>query len=221
MLYLATASGSSVTEAMAEGLLGQMVTYKAGNRLAGSAFAIDNGVVKLAGGRPITDPAWSPERWQATLDRYAGVPGCIFAVVPDAVADTEETDRRWRRWAPAVSRRGYRAAYVAQDGCRRIPLLAEAVFLGGSDEFKLGAEGRAIAEAAKASGRWLHVGRVNTLGRLRYAAHDLGADSVDGTMLAYGPDHNLRRLLRWLEGLDRQQALTFGGSTAAPPGCKR
>jgi hypothetical protein len=198
VLYLATASGPKVRDAMTNGVFGQMVTYKSGNRVTpDTTFAIDNGVVKMVEGLPVTDPEWDPNQWQDCLDRHIDVPGCLFAAVPDAVSDTDETDRRWRRWASAVSRRGYRCAYVAQDGCRRIPAGAEVVFLGGSDRFKLGPEGRSVVEAAHATGRRVHMGRVNSLRRLRYAA-SLGCDSVDGTFLAFGPDANIPRLVRYL-----------------------
>ena len=54
----------------------------------------------------------------------------------------------------------------------------------------------------QADGRWCHMGRVNSLRRLRLAAQD-GYDSVDGTFLAYGPDKNLPRLLTYLRLADQ------------------
>jgi hypothetical protein len=59
----------------------------------------------------------------------------------------------------------------------------EALFIGGTDDFKLGKHGAACVKAAKALGKWCHVGRVNTPGRLEYF-EELGADSCDGTGLA-------------------------------------
>ena len=56
---------------------------------------------------------------------------------------------------------------------------------------------------------WVHMGRVNSQRRLRYA-HAIGCDSVDGTYLTYAPDQNLRRLLGWLEDLHAQQSLAVG-----------
>ncbi len=175
---------------MTRGLLGQMVTPDAGNCVTpGAAWALDNGCFNAR---------WTPKKWLAELDRHKDTPKCLFAVVPDVVADAEATDAMWRRWVSAVRRRGYRCAYVAQDGCGDIPADAQVVFLGGTTEWKLGADARAIAEMTKASGRWLHMGRVNTLNRLRRAV-SLGCDSVDGTVLAYGPDKNLPILLRFLQ----------------------
>lgn len=203
MIYLATPSGAAVCAAIEDGRLGQMVTHRSQNRVRpGAVWALDNGVVKIEKGRPVTDPSWSPVAWSAYLERLKGVPGCLFACVPDAVGDAAETDRLWAAWWSAPMRRGYRAAYVAQNGCQRIPWGARAVFLGGDDEFKLGDEGRAVVAEAKGRGLWVHMGRVNTRGRLVYA-HAIGCDSVDGTTLGWGPDRNLPSMLRWLEELDR------------------
>jgi hypothetical protein len=193
-MYLATASGPAVRQRIAAGDLGQMVTPDAGNRpVTGARWALDNGCF---------NERWTPEKWTVTLDRYQHLAGgCLWAVVPDVVADAAATDRMWARWWAAPMRRGYRCAYVAQNGCRHIPAGARAVFLGGDTAWKLGPEARAIAALAKRLGLWLHMGRVNSLRRLRYAA-SLGCDSVDGTFLAYGPDRNLPALLRWLRLAD-------------------
>lgn len=203
MLYLATASSPQVRDVMATGLLGQMVTPDAGNRVVeGARWALDNGCFAST---------WTPERWSATLDRHQGQPGCLFAVVPDVVGDAAATDVMWRRWWSAPMRRGFRCAYVAQDGFRYIPAGAKAVFLGGTTDWKLGPEARAVAALAKRLGLWLHMGRVNSLDRLSYAAW-LGCDSVDGTYLAFGPDKNLPRLLRYIDEATRQAPLIGGGA---------
>lgn len=188
MLYLGTASGPLVRDAMTAGLLGQLVTPNAGNRLTARTWALDNGCFS---------ESWNADRWVATLDRYRDTPGCLFAAVPDKVGDAAETNRLWARWHGAARDRGYRCAYVGQNGCRSIPASAGAFFIGGDDDWKLGPDARSLVAEAKARGLWVHMGRVNTLRRLRYAAL-IGCDSVDGTTLAWGPDRNLPQLLRWL-----------------------
>lgn len=183
---------------MAAGHLGQMVTYKAGNRLVpGIPFAIDNGCVTMRDGMPVTDPDWSEDRWLRCLDRYAGVPGCLFAVVPDWVGDAERTNQRWAAYHGAVRNRGYRAAYVTQNGCTSIPASAGAVFVGGDNQWKDGLDALDLTRQAQARGLWCHMGRVNTPARAARCARE-GYDSVDGTLLAFGPDINLPRLHRML-----------------------
>lgn len=188
MIYLATASGAGAREAIAAGQLGQMVTPDAGNRIVpGARWALDNGCFA---------DSWTPERWSATLDKHMGADGCLFAVVPDVVADAAGTDDLWARWWSAPMRRGYHAAYVAQDGCRRIPMGARALFVGGSTDWKLSRHARRAVAEAHRRGMWVHMGRVNSRRRMRYA-RSLGCHSVDGTYLAYGPDENLPKLLAW------------------------
>lgn len=208
MLYLATASTDRVRDAMQEGLLGQMIQPNAGNRLLdGVEWAVDNGVVRLVDGFPASDPDWRPERWLALLERHRGAPGCVFAAVPDVVCDAAGTDQRWAEWAPTVQALGYRPAYVLQNGCDTIPADAGAVFIGGDTRWKLGPAASRLVRLAKARGLWAHMGRVNSLRRLRLAA-DMGCDSVDGTFLAFGPDRNLPKLLAWLHPA---QPGVFGG----------
>ncbi len=53
---------------------------------------------------------------------------------------------------------------------------------------------------AKDRGKQVHVGRVNSARRLRWA-RDHGADSADGTYVGFGPDVNLPKVTRWLDGV--------------------
>lgn len=195
MLYYATASGPKVRSAMRDGLLGQMMNPNVGNRREpGVRIAVDAGTVKIVDKRPVNDPAWNAEKWERYLAR---MDGADFAVVPDWVCDAEKTDARWVEYLPVVLRLGHRPAYVLQNGCTGIPPEAEVVFVGGDDEFKDGPDAAALIAEAKARGLWVHMGRVNTLTRIRRAALR-GCDSVDGTTLAWGPDRNLPQLLRWI-----------------------
>jgi hypothetical protein len=70
-------------------------------------------------------------------------------------------------------------------------------------EWKLGEAARDLTTQASVRGKWVHMGRVNSLKRLRYAEM-IGCDSVDGTYLTFAPDENLPRLLGWLRDLDTQ-----------------
>ena len=80
------------------------------------------------------------------------------------------------------------------------------LFLGGSTDWKLGPAARALTAEAKRRGKRVHMGRVNSLKRLRYA-DAIGCDSADGTCLTYAPDANLPRLLAWLRDVNDQAPL--------------
>lgn len=203
MLYLATASTQQVRDAMAAGLLGQLNQPNVAHRpVPGAIWAADNGC--FSDTRP-----FDADRWLAWLDRQPRT-DCLFAVVPDVVGDHEATVERWALYADTVRGLGFRPAFVLQDGCTpdEIPADTDCVFVGGSTDWKLSPASVACMRAAKARGCWVHVGRVNSLRRLRWCA-DLGVvDSVDGTFLAFGPDRNLPRLLSWLHPA---QPGLFGG----------
>ena len=194
MLYLATASGPKVRKAMQDGVLGQMMQPNIGNLLLeGVEWAADNGCFS---------DNWRPRKWLLFLQRCKEaetVP--LFATVPDVVGDSAATDELWERWSGVVASMGFVPAYVTQNGCRRIPDDAGAVFTGGDDEWKEGGAAYGLMKVGQARGLWTHMGRVNTKRRLQLA-HRHGYDSVDGTMLAFGPDKNLPILLRWLAELE-------------------
>lgn len=109
---------------------------------------------------------------------------CRWVAVPDVVGSALRTLEVFERWKVKIAH--WPLAYVAQDGQESQPIPwdeIEALFIGGTDDFKLGKHGAACVKAAKALGKWCHVGRVNTPGRLEYF-EELGADSCDGTGLA-------------------------------------
>jgi len=81
----------------------------------------------------------------------------------------------------------------------------DALFIGATISWKLGSAAAALAAEARARGLTVHMGRVNSLRRLRYA-HTIGCHSVDGTYLAYGPDRNLPTLLGWLRTVAQETA---------------
>jgi hypothetical protein len=144
---------------------------------------------------------------------------------------------------------GYPAALVAQNGIEHLDVPwgdFDALFLGGSPEclpcgyvrpavddqdrcpgcrrrlteWKLGRAARGLAAEANARGKWVHMGRVNSRQRFRYAAA-IGCRSADGTYLKHGPDQNLPKLLAWVDSLgDGQGSLWEWPPRASqgPPG---
>lgn len=125
------------------------------------------------------------------LDRVEGLPGCLFVTVPDVVGDAAATAEAFDEWAPDLERRGLPVALVAQDGledmpewlAERLPRLA-ALFIGGSTEWKEGPAAAELARQAKAAGKWVHWGRVNTRRRFDLIVATGAADSFDGSKWA-------------------------------------
>lgn len=131
----------------------------------------------------------------------------LFVVVPDVPFDAAGTLELWRSWAPQLAADGWPLALALQDGMGPgdVPWdeLA-AVFVGGSTSWKMSPAAHRLVDAALERGRWAHMGRVNTLRRLRVAA-SWGCQSSDGTTLGHGARVNLPPLLRWLEQLRTPQ----------------
>lgn len=178
--------------------LGFMVTPRMNNVIpAGAIWAADNG-------RFSAPHEYSDERYLAWLARQpAG--RCLFATAPDVLADHAATLEMSRPMLGRLRAAGYKAAFVAQDGFAGAPWdELDVLFIGGTTKFKLGC-GDAIREA-KARGKWVHMGRVNSFRRIRVATV-MGCDSSDGTFLKFAPDTNAPRLLKWLNNLDRSPVL--------------
>jgi len=195
LLYLANPCGPDTITAMRDGLLGYIDTPAQGNdRPAGITWAADNGC--FGKGYP------GDQRWLAWLGQHqADASQCLFATAPDVVGDAVATLARSRPFLPHIRELGYPAALVAQDGLEALPVPwdeFDALFIGGSTEWKLGPWAALLAAVAHSRGKHVHMGRVNSLKRYRYAA-SIGCDSVDGTYLVFGPRKNLPRLLGWVD----------------------
>lgn len=140
-------------------------------------FAIDNGAFSN----------FDSNAFLSLLDREASrKPLCRFVAVPDVVGSarrTLEVFEYWKRILNPPSTPRWPLALVAQDGQEHLPIPWDeisAVFIGGTTKWKMSDHARAVIKAAKALGKWAHVGRVNTPGRFEYFEH-WGADSIDGT----------------------------------------
>jgi hypothetical protein len=70
-------------------------------------------------------------------------------------------------------------------------------------EWKESQRAAELIRQAKAHGKWVHCGRVNSFERL-LATHLMGCDSADGTYLVFGPKKNLPKLLGWLRAVNNQ-----------------
>jgi hypothetical protein len=184
--------------------LGLMLSPGMGNSVAPLdhwLHGLDNGC--FAQGASFDPGNWL--EWLAALRRYRE--RCLFAVAPDVIGDAEATLIRSLPYLPTIRQLGFPAAFVSQNGCRSdlVPWdQLDVLFVGGDDAWKLGEASWGLCAEAKRRGKRVHVGRVNSYQRLAACAfHD--ADSADGTYLAYGPDANWPKLMRWLDrvnGLD-------------------
>lgn len=202
MIYYANPSTDGIRDEMAAGRLGCIVTPRQGNVTFHDEWDViaDNGCFS---GR------WTHDHWFRWL---LDLPRSVrFVVAPDVFVPGEschdQTLERWQHYGPLIERHGFTPAFVCQVGATpdNVPD-APVLFLGGTTEWKLGHHASAITAQAKAEGRWVHMGRVNSKRRFD-AARSMGCDSVDGTFLVFGPDVNLPRLLSWLDAANEAPML--------------
>ena len=114
---------------------------------------------------------------------------CIWFTMPDVVGNHKETLEKFHYWkAELFQRYAYKKgkyAFVIQDGCtiNEIPWDdIRCVFLGGTTKFKYSRSAYLILEEARRRYKWVHIGRVNTKGRIVYF-YDI-ATSIDGSGLS-------------------------------------
>lgn len=118
---------------------------------------------------------------------------CLFIVIPDVIGDCSATLEQFSHYRNMI--KDYPVALVSQDGIKEhanyIPWDDfDCLFIGGSDEHKLGKEGSWILNQAKKRNKWIHVGRVNSVKRILQFWQ---ADSWDGTCLSFGPYTHIKK----------------------------
>jgi hypothetical protein len=109
---------------------------------------------------------------------------CLFVTVPDVVGSARRTLEVFEYWKDQLT--DWKLALACQDGQEHLPIpwhQIAAVFIGGSTAWKASEHAAAVVRAAKAIGKWVHIGRVNHPQRWDYF-ESLGADSIDGTGIA-------------------------------------
>lgn len=210
MLYLVSGSTASLRRhaAARPGRLGFLLAPRNRHSVAsvlalGLPWAADNGAYS----------GLDPSAFRRMLARVAGAPGCLFVACPDAVGDARATLAMFRAWRGEVALSGQPVAFVGQDGAEGLELPWDdfaAYFVGGSTRWKLSAASAGLCAEARRRGKWLHVGRVNSLRRMR-AALDLGAGSVDGSSASMFGEKYLPTYCGWLDALHAQPTL-FGGT---------
>ena len=189
--------------------LGFMVTPEMGQMPpSDTLWAADNGCFAHP-------DRFSMEKYQRFLDRALTLHGdrCLFAIAPDVPFDSDATRARFEVYGPTMKSIGAPVAYAAQNGTgvEDVPWTdIDALFIGGTTEWKTGGESGALIQAARERGLWVHMGRCNSLRRLQ-TARAMGCDSADGTYLKYGPDINEPKLLRWLETMERVRPMVLMG----------
>lgn len=181
--------------------LGRLVTPRHWTNLQGMArqkylWAADNDAFN----------GFDNDRFMEMLTGVTGLPRCLFVAAPDEVGNAAQTLCLFSTWHDIIRTHRLPVALVAQDGLENfeIPWTAfDALFIGGGTEWKLSDGAAALVCEAKGRGCWVHMGRVNSQKRIRYA-HMIGVDSIDGSGYSRFYDTHVPTALRLLEALDKE-----------------
>lgn len=144
-------------------------------------YAVDNGAYYCWD----RELPWDEPRFLRMLDRVSGLERKPdFLVCPDIVAGGEASLAFSMSWVDRLPKEW--PCYLAvQDGMTACGVLAvidrfQGIFVGGTDVWKRNSS-PAWSKMAKAEGKRLHVGRINSLQGAFIQAKVVKADSFDGT----------------------------------------
>jgi hypothetical protein len=200
---------------------GHLISPRSGNSIratckSGKPWAADNDA--FGGWTREKELSFSKMLGRICLDGNKST--CKFIACPDVVGDSKTTLERFDKWESIVRATGFPVALVAQDGLypsvvpwNRI----DALFIGGTTEWKLSSNVDWLIAEAQDGGVWVHVGRVNSARRIRHF-YEVGVDSIDGRSFSAWPDLYFARFLKWMDRLHRQPVLgkfgrAYPGST--------
>lgn len=146
-------------------------------------FAADNGCFA---------DKWVEDIHLAWLDRLPRE-RCLFAVAPDVYPDAQATLERSLEYFDLLREMGFPVALVAQDHAEKLELPwddFDCLMIGGEKkddarkEWKLSIEAEGLVHEARSKGKWVHMGRVNSITRMA-RARSMGCHSADGTFIKY------------------------------------
>lgn len=152
--------------------VGQLLTPLTSYSLRAHRFAIDNGGFNEL---DVDGLVRLMKREEQNRER------CFFVTAPDVACSALRTIELFHHFKPLF--KGWPVAFVCQDGQENLPMHwdeIDAIFIGGSTSWKCSQHAVHLIKAAKALGKWVHAGRVNTASRWKHF-EKLGTNSGDGT----------------------------------------
>ncbi|MGG3456934.1 hypothetical protein, partial [Paenibacillus rhizolycopersici] len=134
--------------------LGCLLTPRSGNSIEsmkGLPWAADNDCFN----------GFDEKRFISMLEKIKNT-NPLFVSSPDAVGDARKTLDMFYEWEPVIHSYGLPVALVLQDGQEKLCMpwgKCEAIFIGGTTQYKLSETVRWLVKEAKWRGKWVHMGR--------------------------------------------------------------
>lgn len=140
----------------------------------------------------------------AMLDRFQReVYPVRWVTCPDVVCNSKATLNLFQKWLPRIP---LPKAFVGQNGAECLDLPwndFECFFIGGDTDWKLSSSAADLVKEALRRGKYVHMGRVNSQKRIRYA-YQLGCHSIDGSAYSRWWKDRLIPDLNYLYHLEHQ-----------------
>lgn len=166
----------------------QLRTPLTANAIGHAPYGLDNGCFKR----------FDQKTWERMVKETETIKMAKFICLPDIVGNAQRTMELFYEFELMTN--GLPRALVLQDGINDVTIpwrKISAVFVGGSDAFKISPEAIQTCKAAKMLGKWVHVGRVNTVERMQNWRGL--ADSIDGSGISKY-DHMLKEVVSFVKG---------------------
>ena len=177
--FLVDTSPKQMSERTSELIGGQLLTPLTGYRNFGGEFGMDNGAFS----------GFQKKKWISMLNRNEEhYDKCLFVAAPDVVGSHIRTIELFEHFKRCEEVRHWKdkLCLVAQDGIESSRVdwsQFNAVFIGGSTDFKDSWRAHDFTKAALALGKHVHVGRVNGFKRWE-TYNEIGAHTCDGSGIA-------------------------------------
>lgn len=165
----------------------------------GASWIMDNGAFT----------EFKPSAFMSCLQSWRFVPHCQFVVAPDAIQDAKTTLDYFWLWQPVIQAFNLPVAFVLQNGMHeyRVPYkFVDALFIGGSTDFKFTSYVASVVKEANRRDIWTHNGRVNSKIRIQHSMA-IGCDSFDGSGYAIDPSRIASEFSWWTT--DHQKPVQF------------
>ena len=175
----------------------------------GAWWILDNGAFTKKG---FKEHYW--EEWLDYMFDFQYQSTCLCVVVPDVVGDAKATLAQFKHYNDTLKIRDWNTALVTQDGMKKNMLPwddFDVLFIGGTDNHKMGLEAAYLIEEGIKRDKHIHVGRVNTEYRLMQFWH---CHTWDGTALTIKPEKYESIIISGLDAVivkkkEQQTALTL------------
>lgn len=152
---------------------------------------------------------FNPGAYLTMLDAVRDAPRLQWVTAPDVVGDANATMALFRLWQPRLAAWGIPIALVAQDGLALADVPWEAIaclFIGGSTAWKLGTAAERLICAAGDRGKYVHVGRVNSVKRMHQFS-SLPVTSFDGSSFSRWSRTHIPKMVVHLQTIQHRMTL--------------